>query len=127
MKSGKILCTILLFYFAQYPLQAWSQENHLDLSQLMKLALKKNVDIQFQHGETQIAEYQRRQSVSQMLPQADLEGGLIKSSGRNGAPLFIAANGLYEKYAWLSLQQPIFNASNVMNVMNSHIEQHRLQ
>ncbi len=125
MKSGKILCIIFLFYLCQYPLDARSQENRLDLSQLMELALKKNADIQFQHGETQIAEYHRRQSVSQMLPQADVEGGLIKSSGRNGAPFFIAANGLFEKYAWLSLQQPIFNASNVMNVMNSHIEQQK--
>ncbi len=125
MKSGKIYFIILLLYFVHYPGAARPQENRLDLHQLMELALKKNADIQFQRGEKQIAKYQWRQSVSQLLPQVDVEAGLIKSSGRNGMPDFIAANGLFEKNAWLSLQQPIFNASNIMNVLNSRIEQQK--
>jgi len=125
MKSGKIYFIILLFYFSQYPVDVRSQENRIDLHQLMELALKKNADIQVQRGEKQIARYQWWQSLSQLLPQADAEAGLIKSSGRNGMPDFVAANGLFERNAWLSLQQPIFNADNVMNVLNSRIEQQK--
>ena len=124
MKSAKIYFIILLLFF-QYPSVARSQENTLDLHQLMQLALKKNADIQVQRGEKQIARYKWWQSLSQLLPQADAEAGLIKSSGRNGMPDFVAANGLFERNAWLSLQQPIFNADNVMNVLNSRIEQQK--
>ncbi|NIA30690.1 MAG: TolC family protein [Actinobacteria bacterium] len=125
MRFGKIYFLILFIYFFHYPDAAVSQQKHLDLQELMEIALKKNADIQVQRNEKRIAKYRWWQSVSQMFPRADVEAGVIKSSARNGTPDFVAANALFERNAWLSLQQPIFNADNVMNILNNHIEQQK--
>lgn len=122
MKSVTIGMVFILLFSLH---SAYGQEggNRFDLHQLMELALKRNADIQVQAGEKQIAKYQWWQSFSSLLPQADADAGVVKSSGRNGVPDFVAANGLLERSAWLSVQQPIFNADNIMHVLNSRIEQ----
>jgi outer membrane protein len=102
-----------------------AQEDSLSLQDLLTKAIDKNPDIKSQEGQLRVAKLNRWQSVSQMLPQADIEGSYIKSSGRNETPDFVGANGLKERIGWFSLQQTVFDAGTISNISLGNIDQNK--
>ena len=116
----------LIFFwigFAFSPYLSVAQENNLGLRDLMHRALEKNADIQVQSGERRISGLKRWQALSRMFPKADAEVSYMGTSGRNGIPDLVAANGLKEKIAWLSVQQTIFDAETLLNLSENQINQ----
>jgi outer membrane protein TolC len=99
-----------------------SPSDSLGLPELMHLALEKNAEIQSQSAAERIARLRLQQSWSLILPQLDAEGIYTQSSGQDETPDFVAANGLKEKVAWLSLQQTIFNPELIQSITESRIE-----
>ena len=101
------------------------QEKVVDLPKLLKLALRKNAEVQIQSGEAQVARLNHRQAVATLLPQLDVDGGYFGASGQKGVPDFIAANAIDEKLVWLSVQQTIFSAKKYLSVSGTGIERRR--
>jgi outer membrane protein len=100
-----------------------AQQDSLSLQDLMTQTMERNPDIKTQAGQRGIAGLNRWQSLSQMLPQADIEGGYVQTSSHNETQDFAAANGLKERIAWLSLDQTIFDAGTLSNISLSKIDQ----
>jgi outer membrane protein len=110
--------------FIAFPVEvSLAQHDSLSLQDLMTRALERNPDIKTQVGQRRISGLNRWQSLSQMLPQADIEGGYVQTSSHNETQDFVAANGLKERIAWLSLQQTIFDAGIISNISLGKIDQ----
>jgi len=118
---GKIKQMISIVIFLWIPLVSYSQEQTFDLPSLMNLALEKNADVMVQYMGTRISQKQRWQAITAWLPQITGEGGYIESSGSNGIPDFVGANGLKERIAYLNASQTIFNSDNWLNLKESKI------
>ncbi len=103
------------------PFIGYSQEQTYDLSSLMDLALEKNADVRVQSLGNRISQKQYWQAVTGWLPQVTGEGGYIESSGSNGLPDFVGANGLKERIAYLNASQTIFDADNWLRLKESKI------
>jgi|GEM_PF-3096577 outer membrane protein len=103
------------------PLIGFSQDQVFDLQSLMNLALKKNADVMVQSLGNRISQKQRWQAITGWLPQISGEGGYIESSGSNGIPDFVAANGLKERIAYLNASQTIFDADNWLRLKESKL------
>jgi outer membrane protein len=100
-----------------------AQQDSLSLQELTTKALQKNPDIKSQVGQRRISKYRQWQSFSRMLPQADLEGNYIQTSGQAENPDFVGANGPKERIGWLSMRQTIFDAGILSDISLGKIDQ----
>jgi outer membrane protein len=114
-----MLCLSAGILFAEKSL---AQEDSLSLQDLVKRTMEKNPDIKTQEGQLRIARLNRWQLFAQMLPQADIEGSYIRSSGQNETPDFVGANGVKERIGWLSFQQTVFDAGTLSNISLGKID-----
>jgi outer membrane protein len=117
-----LVCLLIVTFSAKVSL---AQGYSLSLQDLMNRALEKNTDIKTQEGQWRISRLNRWQSLSLMLPQVDLEGNYIQTSGHDETPDYVGANGLKERVAWLSMQQTIFDAGTLNNISLSKIDQEK--
>jgi outer membrane protein len=103
------------------PIISFSQEQAFNLQSLMNLALEKNANVVAQSLSNRISQKQHWQAIAGWLPQISGEGGYIESSGSNGIPDFVAANGLKERIAYLNASQTIFDADNWFRLKESKL------
>ena len=89
------------------------------LQELIQKALQHNADILVQDHEKEITRYQWRNALSRVLPCADLEAAYVKSSQKAGSPHFVAANGVTERIAWLSVQQSLWDARRFLELSDT--------
>ncbi len=114
--------SLMLFMIFLLPVFSRAQ-NMFDLQELIHRALKQNADVRVQNAQTRISELERGQTISNLLPVLDAEGGYIYSTYRNGNPDFVGANGQKEALAYLALHQPIFNADIWGQFRQNNLEQ----
>lgn len=122
IRMNKILLSFFVFLFLSASVSR-SQENSFDLKTVLQLVLQNNSEIQVQSMQNEISRKQRWQALTSWLPRLNGEGGYVHTSGTQGIPDFVGANGLKERIAYLNLQQPLFDAEHYLNLRESKINE----